>query len=894
MHTLLAAGSSSSPSLPSSPSFPSPADVSSLWSRVSSSPLLSHLNSLYVAMSSVGLLPPVCEQIHLGVVDAQQFRALMELLHTVGRQCHEWDAKEQTSKGGQDGAAAVASTTSSTAAVVSSSAAESDSSNVSSSSVDGGTTVSSLSLSPSSNSSQDASPVPAADNGHSPQSAHEPTLLLPPPSSSSSSSSSASSPSSSSSSSPVAAPSSSRARSVRSSAVLSPPPSARGERDVSGVVVERERFCKPSRLITVYPSKPFLITPIHLERLYVTSRKAAECMSDEEKAELATITVRWMGKPTAEELFLVATDVCALINIRKSNTAKTVAQFADGEKVSMPVHCSSGKGSSTHILTVLTLAGVRRLLTTSRSVLATSLLDYLTRIAVHLQHFPHYVPVNDPLKPTVTPLKPEQQTQLVANPAANGLSPPLMLPPSSSTDAQAASVSASSSFEPPMFASLPYSSDTHSVSSSSAGSAFLSPVAAVLSSSVTDELPDSQHSISSSNNSLALLPPPMSAASLTVSPADPSPPRPASASASALSGWAVKREHDEMKVDNESSEPQNGDRQKKRKVDDSGADAADPTPTILQQPRRTQYQPLPQPPSLTDNDSPIPLPLVDDSRTALYAATISRTMSNGQHSPSTPDSPSDLLYTHFHSSGVILPPLHYSHSPPFMATQPPALPFGEVSDLIYAPGPYHPPYYHPSRQHGYYLSPQHRPLTAPPMQPFTHHALAHHSKSVDDYASAAHGPQQTHSATSGLLHSHNALIGPAANNSNNHTTQQTAGGELTLPPSQYQPTAQHTQPATCCTHCQQPQQHHQPAQHSHGSCLGMYSNRRAAHPISPPPPPASYHTPYSHAQLPAVLPPHSTVRSSPHSHSQQYSMAPSSYGHSPHPTFHHARYSPAP
>ena len=168
-------------------------------------------------------------------------------------------------------------------------------------------------------------------------------------------------------------------------------------------VVERDRFCKPSRLITAYSSKPFLMTPIHLERQYVTSRKNLDAMSGDEKAELCTVTVRWMGRPVLDELYLVATDVCALINIRKSNTAKTVAQFSDVEKVSMPVHCSSGKGSSTHILTALTMAGVRRLLTSSRSVLSSALLEYLNRITAHIHAYPTYVPVNDPTKASVTP-----------------------------------------------------------------------------------------------------------------------------------------------------------------------------------------------------------------------------------------------------------------------------------------------------------------------------------------------------------------------------------------------------------------------------------------------------------------------------------------------------------
>ena len=811
-------------------------DVSELWGRVSSSALLSHFNSLYVAVSSVGLLPPVCEQIHLGVVDAVQFRTMMELLHTVGRQCREREASGRTGRGqAQSG--------------------EGDSSNVTSSLSNGSAAVPLSSPTPSSNSSQTTSPGTAAEPNHFPLPTHD-ALALPPSSSTSSSSSSSSTPLSP----PTTAPpsSSSRSRSVRS-AVFSPPPSARGDRDGSGVV-ERDRFCKPSRLITVYPSKPFLITPIHLERLYVTSRKAAESMSEEEKLELATVTVRWMGKPTADELFLVATDVCALINIRKSNTAKTVAQFADGEKVSMPVHCSSGKGSSTHILTVLTLAGVRRLLTTSRSVLATSLLEYLTRIAVHLQHFPHYVPVNDPLKPTVTPLKAEQQTQLVPNPAVNGLSPPLMPPPPPSTSADAQSA-ISSATESSSFPSLPYPpSGAHSDSTLSGGSAFMPPLPPALSSQQHDHTADVEH-ILGGTSSTSPLPPPLSA-SLPASSPDSSPPLSVSGATNGANGWTVKREHEEMDGGDNRSEQQD----KKRKVDESGLDAAEQT-----QRRRPQYQS-----EVLDDNSPLPLPLVDDGRTTLYAPPVSRTLSSGQQSPSAPDSPSGLSYSNFHPSSLILPPLHYTHSPPFMATQP-IMPFGEGPEMMYAPGPYYPPYYASSRQqHAYYLSPQHRPLTAPPMQPFAHHNPPHLTKPLDDYAGSALSQQQPHGAASGL-HSPASVVQPASLN-NGNISQHAANAELTLPPPLYQPTPQHTQ--STCSHCQH-------TQHSSG---GTYGNRRAPPPISPPPPPqltaaATYHTAYSHPQLPPMQP-------QPAARSSFSYTGPSvaSYAHSSHHTFHHARY----
>ena len=912
----------------------SSAAVSSLWRRVQSSALLSHFNSLYVAHSSVGQLPPVCEQIHLGVVEASQFRTLMELLHTLDSHCQQQD-EDDTGKRGQGEAGevdgrrkhSVAAAAGFATNVVEASSGDSGDVSYSSASVGSGSdgTSSPQSRSSMSASCQLTSPASAgaaAGSAHTSQSAGD-TLALSSVSSSSSSprtslprslpTSGFASPAASSSSVP-AVPSTPRVRAARTGVSATPPPSRAEVRDGVALVAERDRFCKPSRLITVYPSKPFLITPIHLERLYVTSRKAAEAMGDEEKAELATITVRWMGKPTADELFLVATDVCALINIRKSNTAKTVAQFADGEKVSMPVHCSSGKGSSTHILTVLTLAGVRRLLTTSRSVLATSLLDYLTRIAVHLQHFPHYVPVNDPLKPTVTPLKAESHSQLIANPAASGLSSPPPLPSPASQPAYTQPVAhsaAASPAEPAVFASPPYASDSHSEPASTSATSFPSPAASIPSSSHSDSSTALQLSGGSGGTSAAFVPfaPPF-AAPLTA-PMSALSPTPSSSSAAELgvAGWPVKREH--VEADSaRNDERVDGERGTKRRADKLVTDEAELSSAGRQQRRRVQYRAELQldGSDSSDSTSPLPLPVLDDSRGSLYAADISHTASSGsssssgQQSPSAPDSPSALSYSNFHSSSLGLAPLHYTHSPPFMSSQPPStLLLGECADpLLYVP-PYHPPYFPsasrtPQQQYGYYLSPQHRPLTAPPMPPFTHHALQQHVKPLDDYASSAHTPQLPQGgASSGLLHPPHSDSTPSS--------VQSSGGELTLPPPLYQPGPLHSLPPSCCAHCQHSQHaHQQQRQHSHGSSAvaGMYGSRRApGSPLPPPLPPSASYSAYPHTQL---LPPHPSPHGTPHSyflaHTHSHATAhphsgghyssspPASYTHSSHHSFH--------
>jgi len=171
------------------------------------------------------------------------------------------------------------------------------------------------------------------------------------------------------------------------------------------------RFCTPSRLITVYSSKPFLITPIYLEKQYLSSRKALESMTMAERGTLCTVSVRFMGHAVENELFLVATDVCALLAVRKSNTAKALSSFSSIvspsttlEKAAMPVSClHSTKGTSTHILSVLTLAGVSRLTAASRAILAPSVAHFLLSLARRLiKQSDFVVPIFDPLKPTIT------------------------------------------------------------------------------------------------------------------------------------------------------------------------------------------------------------------------------------------------------------------------------------------------------------------------------------------------------------------------------------------------------------------------------------------------------------------------------------------------------------
>jgi prophage antirepressor-like protein len=96
--------------------------------------------------------------------------------------------------------------------------------------------------------------------------------------------------------------------------------------------------------------------------------------------------LRIMGNArTINDLFVVATDLCRILNIRKSNTAKTVAKFDEEEKAAMPSYCYSANGNGTmRILTVLTLAGVNKLTHQSHCPLAPPLAAWIHKEFIRL------------------------------------------------------------------------------------------------------------------------------------------------------------------------------------------------------------------------------------------------------------------------------------------------------------------------------------------------------------------------------------------------------------------------------------------------------------------------------------------------------------------------------
>jgi len=140
----------------------------------------------------------------------------------------------------------------------------------------------------------------------------------------------------------------------------------------------RDRYCKPCRLINNVSKTPFRTVTVSVQKQYTMSKKETLGMSKEDKERLVTVPVRIMGSPNPNTLYFVAKDVCLLIHTRKGNVAKSIGQFDEHEKARMPVLCPRSNGTvSTHILTVLSVKGVKRLLNSSRSSRAPHVLKWI-------------------------------------------------------------------------------------------------------------------------------------------------------------------------------------------------------------------------------------------------------------------------------------------------------------------------------------------------------------------------------------------------------------------------------------------------------------------------------------------------------------------------------------
>ena len=131
---------------------------------------------------------------------------------------------------------------------------------------------------------------------------------------------------------------------------------------------------------------PIAILNVPVQRQYTMTRKDSKRMKRTDKEALVNVTVRIMGTPDRQHIYFVAKDVCQLICLRKGSVAKAIHDFTGVEKARMPVLCQRSSGSGcTQVLTVLTMAGVQRLMTSSRQPIARSVLQWLSERVTEIQ-----------------------------------------------------------------------------------------------------------------------------------------------------------------------------------------------------------------------------------------------------------------------------------------------------------------------------------------------------------------------------------------------------------------------------------------------------------------------------------------------------------------------------
>ena len=164
-----------------------------------------------------------------------------------------------------------------------------------------------------------------------------------------------------------------------------------------------------ARLLLTYSKVPLVTLILRIPPVYVMSRDDHSAQSATSPQASIPLKVRIMGsvqstahdhtiasnrtpaslapiKPqhrdvAGSEIFHVAKDLCTLIHTRKGNVAKSIGGFAEWEKARMAVLCPRSNGSvSTHILTVLSMAGMYRLLNASRSPLAPVIMKVLYEV----------------------------------------------------------------------------------------------------------------------------------------------------------------------------------------------------------------------------------------------------------------------------------------------------------------------------------------------------------------------------------------------------------------------------------------------------------------------------------------------------------------------------------
>lgn len=108
---------------------------------------------------------------------------------------------------------------------------------------------------------------------------------------------------------------------------------------------------------------PWLTLHAKVQRQYTLSKRDADLLDVSAQRELISSEVRVVGSP--ECLFVVARDICLLLKIRPANVGKIVAGFSPSERqrrrVSGTIKQRRGTCSTTHLVVVLSEAGLERL-----------------------------------------------------------------------------------------------------------------------------------------------------------------------------------------------------------------------------------------------------------------------------------------------------------------------------------------------------------------------------------------------------------------------------------------------------------------------------------------------------------------------------------------------------
>jgi prophage antirepressor-like protein len=130
-----------------------------------------------------------------------------------------------------------------------------------------------------------------------------------------------------------------------------------------------------SRLLRHINKKPYRVWTYKVQRLQVPGTQLSS-LDNGAPNDIISVPIRVMG--SIDELYFVAADLSQLIHSRKSNIAKAVSAFTEAEKARMPILCPRSNGTvSTHVLTVLSLSGVKRLLQASRAAIALPILKWI-------------------------------------------------------------------------------------------------------------------------------------------------------------------------------------------------------------------------------------------------------------------------------------------------------------------------------------------------------------------------------------------------------------------------------------------------------------------------------------------------------------------------------------